>query len=249
MNSLFRHVGAGAGPCVCLIAAMVAAAPAFARDKQFDALAAYGPEIAFDVYRDGKRIGEHRVAFKERGGVLTVESRFAIRVTVLGLPLYTYDYESTGTWRDGHLVRLRARTDDDGDVSAVEAERQDGKLKVHGGDIQSVAPGGIYPTTHWNPGVIGATQVLNTITGRINTVRMEDRGIENVATGDTHRPARHFAYTGELETEVWYDMSGRWVKMRFNGKDGTPIEYVCRRCGSDETRNSEGATTTAPETL
>jgi hypothetical protein len=37
-----------------------------------------------------------------------------------------------------------------------------------------------------------------------------------------------------LNTEVWYDDLGRWVKMRFNGPDGSAIEYVCRRCqGSD----------------
>jgi len=42
--------------------------------------------------------------------------------------------------------------------------------------------------------------------------------------------ATHYVYSGELDTEVWYDDEGRWVKMRFKGRDGSTIEYVCRRC-------------------
>jgi len=31
-------------------------------------------------------------------------------------------------------------------------------------------------------------------------------------------------------TEVWYDDWGRWVKMQFASRDGTKIDYVCKRC-------------------
>ena len=43
-------------------------------------------------------------------------------------------------------------------------------------------------------------------------------------------PATRYAYTGDLDNEVWYDDVGRWVKMRFKGRDGSTIDYVCRRC-------------------
>jgi hypothetical protein len=42
--------------------------------------------------------------------------------------------------------------------------------------------------------------------------------------------ATRYAYHGDLETEVWYDDFGRWVKMRFAGRDGSTIEYVCTLC-------------------
>ena len=42
--------------------------------------------------------------------------------------------------------------------------------------------------------------------------------------------ATRYAYSGELQTEVWYDECGRWVKMRFAGRDGSIIDYVCRQC-------------------
>ena len=88
----------------------------------------------------------------------------------------------------------------------------------------------LFPTNHWNPEVLRQTRVLNTLTGRINRVRIEPQAQETVATEHGDVPATRYAYTGELETEVWYDDAGRWVKMRFKGRDGSTIEYVCRRC-------------------
>ena len=44
--------------------------------------------------------------------------------------------------------------------------------------------------------------------------------------------ATRYRYSGELEqTEVWYDDEGRWLRLRFPGGDGLPIDFICRRCG------------------
>ena len=114
MRRSFRNLRSSLRPGVCAAAALVAAAPAAARDMHFDPLTAYGKDIVFDVYRAGERIGEHRVTFERTGGALTAESRFSIRITILGLPLYRYEYSSVGIWQDGQLARLNARVDDDG---------------------------------------------------------------------------------------------------------------------------------------
>ncbi|WNJ99444.1 DUF6134 family protein [Thalassospiraceae bacterium LMO-JJ14] len=204
----------------------------------FDPIEAYGEEIIFDVYRKGERIGSHTVQFVQDDALLTVTSLFDISIRLLGLSLYAYSYTSRGSWRHGELVAIEAETNDDGTVSRVVAGLRDdapgeSMLSVSGPDSQSQVPAGIYPTTHWNPGVIGATKILNTITGHANTVSMSDLGVEVVETGGAQRRARHYAYRGELENHVWYDSKGRWVKMRFPGKDGIDIEYRCRKCGAD----------------
>lgn len=93
-----------------------------------------------------------------------------------------------------------------------------------------VAPG-IYPTTHWNPGVLGASRVLNTISGKVTEVDLIPMGEEQVMVEGRSVTARRFRYTGEIQPDVWYDADGRWVKMRFNAKDGSTIESVCERCG------------------
>jgi hypothetical protein len=96
--------------------------------------------------------------------------------------------------------------------------------------------GRLFPTNHWNSNVLHERRVLNTLTGQINKVRIEARQRERVTTERGEIEATRYAYTGELQTEVWYDDMGRWVKMRFAGRDGTPIDYVCQRCQGPSTK-------------
>jgi hypothetical protein len=200
--------------------------------ERFDPVRAYAGEIIFDIYRKNQRIGVHTVTFEEEGNNLRVRSKSEISIRILGLPLYNFSYSSLETWQHGQLFSIEAETDDDGDKSMMRAQRHNGKLAVSSNTSQYLFPDAIYPTTHWVAGVIGSTQILNTITGQINTISMQDLGIEEVETDSGNRLARHYAYRGDLEANLWYNMKGHWVKMRFPGNDGVAIEYRCRKCGS-----------------
>lgn len=89
----------------------------------------------------------------------------------------------------------------------------------------------IFPTTHWNVAVLDRSTVLNTLTGRLNKVEIEFAGPERIQTASGMISANRYRYSGELETDVWYTRDGRWVKLQFEAKDGSTIEYVCRQCG------------------
>lgn len=88
----------------------------------------------------------------------------------------------------------------------------------------------MFPTDHWHSGVLQSDRVLNTITGRVARVDIADMGEAQVVVNDAPESARRYVYSGDLQTEVWYDREGRWVKMRFRADDGSTIEYVCRKC-------------------
>ena len=199
-----------------------------------DPFALYGERILFDVYRNDKRVGTHEVLFKRDGETLVVDSDFNLSLRILGLFTYDYRYQSSESWANGTLIALDATIDDNGDETSVRVTKTNGMLKIAGPGAEEIAPLGIYPTTHWNAGVIGTTQVINTITGSVNNVILKDKGRMDVPTGDTVRSATHFAYQGDLSTEVWYDDDGRWVKMQFPGSDGTMIEYRCQICGNTQ---------------
>ena len=202
-----------------------------ARAGNVDPFSLYGNTLVFDVIRKGDKVGTHRVDFRRDGGDIVADTTFDVTLRVLSLPIYEYKYTSTETWYDGTFGALSATTDDNGTVSGTRVEKNGEDLLIDGPKGQATAPLGTFPTTHWNSNVVGTDKIINTITGEVNEVRMEDRGIGVVAAGHGTLKARHFAYTGDLLTEVWYDNDGRWVKMRFLGKDGTPIEYRCRECG------------------
>lgn len=190
----------------------------------------YGTEIFFDVYREGERVGFHRTRFSTNGAELVVNSTFQLQIDVLFFTAFRYLYTSEGRWRHGQLESLKASVDDDGATSAVSAFKKGTQIKIKNveGTVTVDAP--LFPTNHWNAGVLSQSRVLNTLTGRVNDVRIVPRRREAVPTERGDVPATHHAYTGDLATEVWYDDAGRWVKMRFKARDGSTIDYVCRRC-------------------
>jgi len=212
---------------------LAAASPAAATGTDPFALAsAYADGLAFEVRRDGRTIGSHEVTFEHEGEALRVTARSDIRVRFLGIPVYRFTYRSESLWDQAGLLRLQAETDDDGQESRVVARREEEALRIEGsgGTAEAAAP--LFPTDHWHSGVLRETAVLNTLTGRLNEVEIVFEGEESIEAGGETLAARRYSYQGDLQATVWYDREGRWVGLRFLGRDGTPIDYVCRRCGA-----------------
>jgi len=195
-----------------------------------DPLSLYGPAIDFDVFRKGDKVGFHRVRFERIGEDLIVSNTFQLEVHVLFFTAFRYVYHSEARWRHGQLMSLKADVNDNGKSVSIDAVGEDGRMTVRNAVGQFAVDAPLYPTNHWNAAVLPETQVLNTLTGRINNVRIEPRGREEIATEWGDVAATRYAYTGDLAAEVWYDDVGRWVKLRFQGRDGSDIDYVCRRC-------------------
>lgn len=204
----------------------VASAPDMTEQVQ----ALYGDSIAFDIYRNEARIGSYNVIFRDAAEGLKVTINFELEIGLLFVKLYELQYQSEALWEDGQLVSLSARTDRNGDISEVEASANEDTLTIDGPNGRQTAAIGIYPTNHWNSGVIGSTQLMNTITGQVNDVRLVDLGTERVATNVGMVEATRYKYEGAIQNEIWYDADGRWVAMQFPGEDGSLIELRCRQC-------------------
>jgi len=210
-------------------------APAFASQdskvgdlKSVEAL--YGSELSFDLYRNGDLVGYQNVTFSRKNDELAVDIDFKLTIKALFITLYEMTYRSDSLWKNDELVALDAHTDQNGKVTVVKAKAEGGELEVDGPNGKASAPLGIYPTDHWNAGVIDSTCLVNTINGHINHVRLVKQGEDKVETERGPIEATHYKYTGEIQNDVWYDAEGRWVQMRFKGGDGSTIEFRCRKC-------------------
>lgn len=229
MSVFARKMAATAALALMLLAMPAAAAPV-------DPLRLYGEEILFDVYRKGEQVGQHSTRFRDTGAGIAVDSDFSLAVTFFGITFYRFAYSCQSLWTDGMLRRMTATVNDDGDNSAMEVVAEGDVLtirttaKVAAPESYST-PLPLYPTNHWNVGVLTQDRVLNTLTGRVNEVTITPMGREAVESAQGPIMATRYAYSGELEkTDVWYDDDGRWVKMRFAARDGSMVEYVCRSC-------------------
>ncbi|MEQ9490077.1 MAG: DUF6134 family protein [Alphaproteobacteria bacterium] len=217
-------------PVLVCVAAVPGGAPAQACETiANDPMRLYGKTIEFDVLRNGEPVGEHVTTFTRDDDILHVDHRFDVTVSFF-IFNFSYLYTAGATWRNCALQTLTARVDDDGEKTEVRAQRTGDTLQIDGpaGSVEADEP--VFPTHHWHSGVLKQTRVLNTITGKVAQVSITPVAQEMVETESGPVEATRYAYSGDLETQVWYDGLGRWVKMAFTGTDGSSIEYVCRRC-------------------
>ena len=199
----------------------------------------YGGSITFDIHREGEKIGLHHVAFAESKNGTRVDTLVEMEVRFLIFTAFKYRYFSSAEWDSQGLASLNVTVDDDGEHFSMEALRLNGALNISTNRERYSVPVPVFPTNHWNARVLTQSRVLNTLTGQVNDVRIILQGRETVETEEGDVESTRYAYTGDLETETWYDDAGRWVKMRFQGRDGSNIEYICRRCQGGEMTKPE----------
>ena len=196
---------------------------------------AYGSEISFDIKRKGKQIGTHEVTFENIDNRIYVEVITKIRVKFLFFNAFKFDYSSREVWQNNNLIFVYSSTNDNGEKSEVVKEFGENAAEVLAGDRQfsSSLEGVNFTSNHWNPNVLNASTLLNTITGKINQVNISNQGWEVVPGQDGERNAIRHNYNGQLNNiSAWYDEKWRWVGLSFKGKDGSVISYECKQCGA-----------------
>lgn len=189
------------------------------------ALAAPSSRLAFQAFRKGERIGEHKLTFQRAGDDLTVLTEAEMRIALGPVTLLRYRHTATERWSAGRFASLSTRTSSNGRLQQVTAEAAADGVTVQGPAGLRRAPPGTLPLTHWNSACMNAA-LFNPQDGkllRVNTVR---RGPETVITASgAALSAVRYSLTGDAEIDDWYDADGQWAALRGRLKDGSILEY------------------------
>ena len=192
----------------------------------------YPNGIKFDVFRNNEKVGGHAVRFSYLiSGSIGVYSKLIIKVRFLGLLVYKYDYESQSIWSNGRLIQLEANQDENGQVDRVNVEKKNSRLVVTSAQQNNHCALTCLPSNHWNASILDKNQVINTLTGEISNIEIENLGKFTIIAQGKEISAYKYRYTGDINALVWYTENGRWVKLQFSGKDGSIIDYECIECG------------------
>ncbi|MAU60015.1 MAG: hypothetical protein CMI62_04700 [Parvibaculum sp.] len=192
------------------------------------AAAPSGGELDFTVLRGDDEIGTHRLVFTQDGDELKVKIDTNVAVKMLGIAVYRFEHDGSEIWRDGHLVSLESKTNDDGTPHRLEVKEENGKLVVDGDGRQGTEQIGVIPASLWNDNLVKQTALLNTLDGSSMPVTVGKLGTETVEVNGKPVAATHYSVTGKLNRELWYDENGVLVQVRFAGADGSEITYVLR---------------------
>lgn len=195
----------------------------------------YGEDMLFTVKREGKKIGTHAVSFSTEGDKLIVDTETNLKVKFLFFTAYKFKYTAREIWHDGQISEITADTNANGKKYSYDMKFDGTNVSVDDGmtDTTFKLETAAFPSNHWNPNVLQAPIIMNTLSGSPNTVEITPLNWEARPTADESRKAQRFEYSGELSDVVsWYDERGRWVGLEFKGEDGSTITYECVRCGA-----------------
>ncbi len=189
----------------------------------------------YEILRKGSPVGTHQVRVQHHDDHTRVVCRSRIRIGLLGLTFYRFRYKSEEEWDAEGLRRLLVRVNDDGERLEIDGHRRGDRFDwtINGADSKTHGMP-VYPTNHWNSAVLSQTRVLNTLTGVMNRVSIQPHQEEMPVFDQPVGEVKKYRYSGELRLETWYDVSGRWIGMRFEGRDGSTIEYRCRNCKASQ---------------
>lgn len=184
--------------------------------------------ISFTVERNGSPIGTYSTRFSGSSNNLSVDVDMRLRARFLGIPVYRFNYSANERWRNGQLQALDVSLDNNGEKRNLEGERAGNRFVWTANGEQRSVNGNIFPSNHWNPQVLRQNRVLNTLTGKVSRVSIRNRGTEQLQCENRTINATRYQYTGQIDTEAWYDQQGRWVGLRFKAQDGSTIFFRCK---------------------
>jgi hypothetical protein len=186
-----------------------------------------GDRLGFDVIRNGSRLGMHVLTFERSGDNLAVRVAVELVFKAAFVTLYRYRHRAVETWSGDQVVGLETSTDDDGKKFTVTGRRDSRGLVIEGTALpRFVAPATASPATHWNRRQLDGPWI-NTQDGKIYRPKVSQQGqdaIPTLAAGSIR--ANHYALSGDVDLDLWYDGRPIWAGLSFKGKDGSLIRYV-----------------------
>ncbi len=178
-----------------------------------------GGKMAFEVLRNGDKIGEHHLSFSGVGGDIDVTIDVALLVTIMGIGVFSYAAHGLESWRGGVFQSLQSRVNDNGNQLQVKAERTAGGYAVEGTHVPLyTAPPNMLPLTYWNKQMLDGT-ILNIQTAHTDKITVTRNGWNALPTAEGGSiVAQRFDITGKLHLSVWYDQNNTWSSTEFHVK-------------------------------
>lgn len=189
--------------------------------------------LLFSVERGGEVIGEHRLTFAADGPDLLVDIAIRLEVTFASIPVFRYEHINREHWRDGRLIALDSRTDDDGAPYAVSARAVAEGLAVEGSEGRLLLDARTLTTAYWHPRTVQVSHLLDTQRGRLLTLENRFLGREVLEIGGEPLQAARYGVDGDLDMTLWYGPERQWCGLAFDARGEEVRYHVVERLGED----------------
>lgn len=195
-------------PLILLVILLIGVAP--------PARAAEEKRVSFSILKEGDPIGRERYQIQQDGDQVMVQLSVESKVHILFLD-FNYHHTRNEIWNGEHLEKLIADTDDDGSKHHVEAlQDPSGELKLVSDRRPIPLPADAYPLVMWRKSVIthGTLFAVESDDAPYH-VTIKDIGPDPVMIGADRIECEHYAMSGDVDRDLWYDAEGMLAKVSF----------------------------------
>ena len=175
----------------------------------------------FSITVDGKPSGFAQYTIsRQADGSFNVSTQAAVRTQVF-LGKYEFTAQTTEMWKEGRLVTLNAKTNDNGKKIEVRASTMGSSLRVQvNNQADRPAPPDVWTNSFWK---LADTKyhnkeipVLEEDTGKLFTGRLLYIGTESLTVANQKQDCYHFRLTGGASpVDLWFDRFHLLVKQDF----------------------------------
>ena len=183
--------------------------------------------LAFQISRNGSRIGTHTLHFQKMADGLSVNVAVEMVVRFGPIPVFRYNHNTIERWQAGQFVSLDSKTDYDGEPGFSAVRREGSDLVVEGSKVaRYIAPADALPATHWNRAEL-SRPMINPENGTLLTPQISDRGMDGVQLASGTRILAHrYAWRGKDTLDLWYDDKDVWAGLTAVAGDGSQLVYA-----------------------
>jgi hypothetical protein len=182
-------------------------------------------KVTYSILKEGEPIGKETYVIERDGDHVSVQLTVDSVVHIMFLD-FSYHHRRSESWNGDKLEQLVADTDDDGSKHHVAATAGNGGLTLTSDGKPLAVATDAYPLSMWRKAIVGHTTLFAVESNDPPYhVAIKDVGSEVLTVGGQKIDAEHYAMTGDVDRDLWYDANGMLAKVAFRRR-GFAISIV-----------------------
>jgi len=181
----------------------------------------------FRVFLDDSEVGYHKFMVAREQDAWHIQSEASFQVKLWFINAYQYEHEAEERWQGGCLRRIRARTNDNGEISTLSGSRLEDHFLVDNGAGADRLPSCVQSFAYWNLEFLDSGSLLNPQTGEYSPVALSPLGPETLTVEGRDIAAEVYRLMVDgRRIDLWYAANGhRWLALEAETEGGRVLRY------------------------
>ena len=178
-------------------------------------------------HQDRGDIGTLTIVSTHQNAERVYDQTLRIAVKAMFVTVYRQESDRKEVWRGDRMISYDANTNDDGKKSTIKGRAEGDKFVIDGPAGHISAPASVYPSNPFDPGIIHATLLMDTASGKLLHVKIAPGGQETITAGGGPVKAERYAVTGDMQRDLWFDSTGKLLKFSLKN-DGALVTFTLK---------------------